>query len=89
MRLENASSTAFGHSVELDQSTGPAFQHIGLDLSCKWRTGGKLHLERRKIMRVKLRMRHQAAVLHRNQHRVRHPLARSKLQPLAGIKLRH
>ena len=40
-------------------------------------------------MRVKLRMRHQAAVLHRNQHRVRDALARRNPQPFAGIELRH
>ena len=89
MRLENAGSTAFGHPVKLDQSPRPTFQHIGLDLSRKWRTGGKLHLKRRQIMGVKLWMRHQTTVLHRHKHRVGHPLARRNLQPFAGIKLRH
>ncbi|MPM36958.1 hypothetical protein SDC9_83562 [bioreactor metagenome] len=89
MRIENAGAAALGHAVILGERAGPARQHIGLELGAKRRAGAKLEAERRKVVRIKIRQRHDALVLHRHQNGVGSALFLGELKITLGVELLH
>ena len=72
VRVQDAAAAAFGHAVELHQPAGPALQHIGLQRGVEGRAGAELHVEGLQVVALEVGQRHDALVLHRHQHGVRH-----------------
>ena len=87
--LQDAGATAFGHAVELHQAARPARQHVGLQRGVERGAGAELHAKAAEVVRVEIGPRHQAAVLHRHQHGVGHPLGLRERQPAGGVELGH
>ena len=72
MRLQHADDTAFGHAVNLDQSAGPAPDHLGFQLRRKRCAGAEFYDGAGQVEIIEVAHRHQSLILDRHQHRVRH-----------------
>ncbi len=89
MRGEQARAAAFRHAVDFDQPARPAGQHVALQFGGERRAGREFHLETPEVERVEIGERHDALVLHGNQHRVGGAKAARQRQELAGLELAH
>ncbi len=89
VRFQDEGAAAFGQAVELHQSAGPAFQHIGLQRGVEGGAGAELHAEAAQVVRVEVGPRHQALVLHRHQHGVGHALCLRQRQVAGGVEFGH
>ena len=87
--IQNTGAAAFGHPIELDQSTRPAPKNIGFEGRSEGGTGAELDMKRGQVALIKISAIHDALVLHRHQHGVCDAVLFAKHQILRGIELGH
>ena len=89
MCLKQTGAATLCHAVELDQTTRPALEHIGLERGAKRRAGGELHAVAGEVKVVEPRVSHQPLVLHRHQHGVGDVVLLRQRQVLRRFELGH
>src|SRR5207302_7231104 len=58
MRQQDAGAATLRHAVELDETSGPAREHVALELRREGRAGGELREERREVVASEIRALH-------------------------------
>src|SRR6266852_5054743 len=79
MRFQDADSAAFGHPIEPYQTARPPLEHIRLQLGRERGRCREFHDEAREVVPVEVGQRHNAVVLHGNEHCVSHAVFGSQL----------
>src|SRR5882762_2779140 len=89
MCFQDADSAAFGHPIELHQPARPTFEHIRLQLAGERGRCRELHDEAREVVSIEVGQRHNAVVLHRNEHCMRHVVFGSQLHEALRVEFLH